>query len=98
MIDMDEEEDKDGEAPPFQFIDEVIDMGPFHYRTKAQKHVKVNVRECMHYLTVDADRSVIMSTPFVKSHWDQIEKLGMCDDVVNLLDKDSWGNNTSGDS
>jgi len=73
-------------------------MGPFHYRTKAQKHVKVNVRECMHYLTVDADRSVIMSTPFVKSHWDQIEKLGMCDGVVNLLDKDSWGKNTSGDS
>ena len=43
--------------------------------------MKVNVRECMHYLTVDADRSVIMSTPFVKSHWDQIEKLGMCDGV-----------------
>ena len=56
----------------------------------------INIKDCMQYLTADADRKVIMSTPFVKSHWDQIQKLGMCEHVVDLLDEDSWGEDTRG--
>jgi len=73
----DDDEEEDEATAPYQFTDKTIDMGLFHYRTKAKKQVHVSVRECMQYLTADADREVIMSTPFVKSHWDQIEKLGM---------------------
>ena len=92
----DEDDDEIDVAPPYQFTDKTINMGPFHYRTKAKKQVRINVRECMEYLTADADRSVIMSTPFVKTHWNLIQKMGMCEDVVDLFDKDSWGHNTNG--
>jgi len=91
-----DDENRDESDESYQFTDKTIDMGPFHYRTRAKKHVHINIKDCMQYLTADADRKVITSTPFVKSHWDQIQKLGMCEHVVDLLDEDSWGEDTRG--
>ncbi len=89
-------DDDNDDTHEFTFTDKEIDMGDFHYRHVAEKHVKINVRECMEYLTANADRSAIMSSPFVKGHWDQIEKLGMCGHVVSPLQKSTWGQDANG--
>lgn len=75
----------------YGFLDKDIDLGPFHHRTIANKKVVINVKDCMLYLTAEADREAIKSTPFVKSHKELIKKMGQCNHEVNLLNKRTWG-------
>ncbi|KAK1733485.1 hypothetical protein QTG54_015773 [Skeletonema marinoi] len=79
---------------PYQFTNQIIDMGAIHYRTTAQKNVRINVEECMNYLTADADPAAIMQSDFVKSHWDLIEEMGTfeyIEDTISLFDDTTWG-------
>lgn len=83
--------DDDDVVKEYDFLDEDIDLGPFHRRTIAKKNVVINVKDCMLYLTAEADREAIKSTPFVNSHKELIKKMGQCNHEVNLLKKRTWG-------
>ena len=90
------ESDSEESADGFAFSSEEINMGANHYRFEAEEEVFVHVDDAMEYLTGEADRSVIMESEFVKSHWHLIEKMGMCEHEINLFDKTTWGNDTNG--
>lgn len=86
----DEDPDDDDIEHDFSFESDTIDM-KHHYRFITDKKVSIRVDECMEYLTADADRSAIMESPFIKRHWQSIEKMGMCPHVVDLFDRATWG-------
>lgn len=53
--------------------------------------IKVNVCDCLNYLTEDADRAHIMERPFVKKCWEHILEMATAEETVDLFDKDTWG-------
>lgn len=92
--DADAEDLPDGEA--FKFKDTEIHMGPNHHRSLANEQVWVKTDDAMEYITAEADRGVIMQSPFVKRHWKDIEKLAMCEGDVDIFKKQTWGTDTNG--
>ena len=88
----DDESDSGVDEDEFSFYRFYVDMGTYHYRHQASQNVSIYSDECMEYLTGGADRSVIMNSPFVKSHWDLIEKMGRSPEEIDLFDDSTWGN------
>ena len=75
-------DDLDSSPYPFEDID--ITLGDHHKLTRGP--VKINIKECMEYVTANTDWDVIKNDPFVKKHWKHIEKLAMADEAVCLFD------------
>ena len=72
-------------TPAYIFDDVDITLGNHHKLTRGP--VKINVKECMEYVTANADLNVMANDKFVKKYWTWIEKLSTADEIVCLTDK-----------
>ena len=80
------EDDVDVEV--HEFTDKEITLE--HHKVR-NGDIKVNVRDCLDYLTADADRAHILERPFVKKYWTHILEMATAEETVDLFDKDTWG-------
>ena len=69
---------------PYVFDDIDITLGDHHKLTRGQ--VKINIKECMEYITANTNWDVVQNNPFVKKYWEYIEMLAIADEAVCLLD------------
>ena len=53
----------------------------------SQGSVDINIKECMTYLTANADLNEISDNKFVKEHWDLIQKITLANEIEILLEK-----------
>ena len=89
--------DQDSSRDEHVFSDLVIELDKFHITNSGP--IKINVRECMTYLTTGeggniVDPAHILKDKFVLSHWSLIEELAIVDNslpAVRLFDKKSDG-------
>lgn len=70
--------------PAYTFDDDDVELGDHDTLTRGP--VQINVRECMEYITANADLNIIRNDPFVMKYWSYIKKLAMADEVVCLFD------------
>ena len=80
----------DTNQPQYQFTNtDTIELDEIHKVT--QSPVKVNVKECMEYITEVADLDKVANDNLVDEHLDLIERLAASEDIVRLLDKTDDG-------
>ena len=79
------------ETEKYQFTDcdKMINLGPQHNLGKGD--IEVNLKECMEYIVMNADRKVVRNDPFVKKYWKHIKKLAVSPNVVDLFAKNADG-------
>ena len=68
----------------YEFDDIDITLGDHHKLTRGS--VKVNIKECMEFVTSNADWDAILNDRFVKKHYKYIEMLANADEAVCLFD------------
>ena len=85
----DDGDDESIEIDAHQFAYEEITLK--HHQGRDKQDVKVNLCDCMSYLTAEADRAHILARPFVKNHWQQIKQMAAADETIDLFNKETWG-------
>ena len=81
----------DGEAisrddrPMITFADTTINLDRQH--KMSQGCVKVNVKDCMEFVTAKADMNKVLQDQFIVKHKELILELASAEEVVRLFDK-----------
>ena len=78
---------EDIEVEAYEFPNESITLE--HHKVR-NGDVVVNIRDCMTYLTANADIDYILKRRFVKNHWEQIMAISIAEETVDLFDEDTW--------
>ncbi|KAL7526499.1 hypothetical protein ACHAXR_005591 [Thalassiosira sp. AJA248-18] len=66
------------------FSNEDITLGSHHTMSR-EEPIIVNLRESMEYITSEADREIILQTPFVKDSWSLIKDMAEFHEPVDLF-------------